>query len=225
MEARAAVVDVWVRPVPDHLVDTRLLDPVETERLAGTRDEATRRSYAAGHVLVRTALAQLLGQRPEQLTFDRACPHCGDQHGPPVLLQDKGLHISLSRTPRLVAVAITRYGPVGVDVEVVSSTDFEGFPEAALHPAERHEVEVHDRQERLHRRATSWARKEAVLKSLGVGLRTDPVSVRTPLSGIPTRWDGFGEPFIVIDLALPHPGVVGAVALLGATDGLSVRER
>jgi 4'-phosphopantetheinyl transferase len=224
VQGHPAAVDVWARPVPDRLVDTRVLDPVETDRLAGLRDEANRRSYAAGHLLVRTALTHLLGHRPG-LTFDWACSHCGAQHGPPVLLQDKGLHISLSRTPLLVAVAITRSGPVGVDVETVSSTDFDGFPRTALHPAERHDVEVQDQHERLRRRATSWARKEAVLKSLGVGLRTDPASVPTPPSGIPTRWDGFEESFTVLDLALPHPDVVGAVALLGATDGISVRDR
>lgn len=220
--------DVWVRVVNDDLVDTRLLDRVEAGRLASLQDETARRSYAAGHVLLRRALADLLGRHPSDYTFDRTCAHCGEQHGRPILLQDRGVHLSLSRTPTLVAVAVTLAGPVGVDVETVASTDFDGFAQTALHPGERDDVEVSHRPERLHRRATSWARKEAALKALGVGLRTDPASVRTPPSGIPTHWDGFASGFTVVDLVLDRPDVedtVGAVAVVDVGGQLTVRVR
>lgn len=228
MSSEESVVDVWVRAVPDHLVGTDSLDPVELARLASFHDGTARRSYAAGHVLLRGALGEWLGGPPSRFGFNRTCPRCGEPHGRPILLQDNGVHVSLSRTGTLVAVAVTRVGPVGVDVETVESTDFDGFEATALHPDERADVEVAHRQERLHRRATSWARKEAALKALGVGLRRDPASVRTPPSGIRTHWDGFASPFTVVDLSpdlLASTGTVGAVAVLGAGDQLTVRPR
>jgi 4'-phosphopantetheinyl transferase len=219
------VVEVWVRPVPDEVVGIELLDAVETARLASFRDDSARRSYAAGHVLLRSALGEWLGEQPGSLAFDRTCASCGKQHGRPILLQDNGVHVSLSRTSTLVAVAATRVGPVGIDVEMVASSDFDGFAATALHPDERADVEVASHADRLHRRATSWARKEAALKALGVGLRTDPASVQTPPSGIRTEWDGFASPFTVVDLALDVAGAVGAVAVLGASGQLTVRAR
>lgn len=225
MSSPEQVVEVWVRAVPDHVVGTELLDPVEAARLASFRDDSARRSYAAGHVLLRSALGEWLGGQPSSFTFDRTCASCGEQHGRPILLQDKGVHVSVSRTSALVAVAATRVGPVGIDVELVASTDFDGFGATTLHPDERDDVQVAPHADRLHRRATSWARKEAALKALGVGLRTDPASVRTPPSGIRTHWEGFVSPFTVVDLALDVPGAVGAVAVLGADGQLTVRAR
>jgi 4'-phosphopantetheinyl transferase len=216
-------VDVWVRPVgPD--VDRSCLDDVELARLATFRDSAQARSYAAGHVLARSALAGLLGVPPADLRFDRTCPTCGAQHGRP-LLEGAVLHLSLTRTASTVAVATSESAPVGVDVEVISGTDFPGFADTALHPDERAAVEVADRPTRLRQRAVAWARKEAALKAAGVGLAVDPASMRTPESGIRTRLVALGVDVTVVDLALDVPGVVGAVALLGPGGPLSVRWR
>jgi 4'-phosphopantetheinyl transferase len=216
-------VDVWVRPVgPD--VDTSCLDDLERARLASFHDSLEARSYAAGHVLARTALACVLGVQPGVLRFDRTCHRCGAQHGRPVL-QGAPVHMSLSRTHATVAVAVSESGPVGVDVESISGTDFPGFADTALHPDERAAIEVADRATRLRQRAVAWARKEAVLKAAGVGLSVDPTSVRTPPSGIRTHLAVLGVDVTVVDLPLDVLGGVGAVALLGPGGTISVRWR
>jgi 4'-phosphopantetheinyl transferase len=216
-------VDVWVRVVgPD--VDTSCLDDLERARLASFRDSAQARAYAAGHVLARTALAGVLGAHPAALRFDRTCRTCGAQHGRPVL-EDATLHLSLTRTRETIAVAVSESTPVGVDVEVISGTDFPGFADTALHPDEREAIEVADRATRLRRRAVAWARKEAALKAAGVGVTVDPASVQTPPSGIRTRLGGLGVDVTVVDLSLDVADVVGAVALLGPGGTVSVRWR
>jgi 4'-phosphopantetheinyl transferase len=49
----------------------------------------------------------------------RACPDCDRPHGKP-LVPDTGLHVSVSHSGDLVAVAVTTAAPVGIDVELGS---------------------------------------------------------------------------------------------------------
>lgn len=222
----ATQLDVWVRHV-EPPIDTSCLDDVELARLATLRDPAQRRSYAAGHVLARRALAEVLGVAPRDLRFDRTCAACGGQHGRPVV-EGAPLHVGLTRTREVVAVVVSETGPVAIDVESIDGTDFPGFPDIALHPGERESVEAGDPgdpADRPRRRAVAWARKEAALKAAGVGLRVDPASLPTPPNGIRTRLDAVGVDVTVVDLPLEVPGVVGAVALLGPGGAVSVRWR
>ena len=66
--------------------------------------------------------------------------------------------------------------------------------------------------------ARSWVRKEAALKSLGIGLRTDPADCATPPSGIPIDVLGDGAARVTVtvhDLVLPWPEAAAAVAVAG----------
>jgi 4'-phosphopantetheinyl transferase len=163
----------------DRLGTLDTLDAVERRRLAALRDATTARAYAVLHLLARDVLAEVVGCRPGELLVDRSCPRCGEQHGPPRLVDHPGVHLSLSRTGHLVAVAVSVDAPVGVDVEVVAGTRFAGFDAVAVHPDER----TADLDE--HARAVGWVRKEAALKALGVGFVVDPADLRTPQAGRP----------------------------------------
>lgn len=171
-----AVVDLWLREPTDTTGDpgTQLLDPVERERWHRFAHAESALSYAAAHALARNEIGRLVDRDPGSLRFDRTCETCGAPHGRPRLLDQPSLHFSLSRTATLVALAVTRSGPVGVDVERRGATSFDGFAEVALHPDERTTGPASVDG------LTAWVRKEAALKALGVGLRTDPTSIRTP---------------------------------------------
>ncbi|MCY7364679.1 MAG: 4'-phosphopantetheinyl transferase superfamily protein [Frankiaceae bacterium] len=69
----------------------------------------------------------------------------------------------------MAAVAVSAAGPVGVDIEQVSGTAFDGFAEVALAPPERDGTPTE--------RARAWTRKEADLKARGTGLTVDPRTV------------------------------------------------
>jgi 4'-phosphopantetheinyl transferase len=126
------------------------------------------------------------------------------------------LHVSLSRTRDLVAVAVSTDAPVGVDVERVADTRFEGFDAVATHPTEQ----TRDLDDRA--RAVSWVRKEAALKALGVGLRVDPSSFVTPRDGVLAEVVP-GMPWVtVVDVDAPT-GCVAAVALASGSGRLEVR--
>ncbi|GAA2747757.1 hypothetical protein GCM10009868_38470 [Terrabacter aerolatus] len=201
-----AVVDLWVRdtavgsPSRD---DTDVLDEHERERLSRLVDVPSARAYAVLHVLARQQVGALLGRPPESLGFDRTCPDCGRQHGRPVLVDEPGVQVSLSRSGSVVALGLSRSGPLGVDVEHVSGAAFPGFGQVALHPSER---------DGAVDGATAWVRKEACLKALGVGLRVEPASFVTPRAGEPTQVVPGMPSVTVVDVDAP-PGCAAAVAL------------
>lgn len=121
--------------------------------------------------------ARLAGRPVERVALTHACPGCGsDAHGRPVLVCDHRVlpvQVSLSRSRGLSVVALTVGVAVGIDVEEVAGTGFDGFDDVCLHPQERASTPV--------QRAVVWTRKESLLKACGSGLRVDPRLVR--LSG------------------------------------------
>jgi 4'-phosphopantetheinyl transferase len=220
-----ARVDLWLR-APDAATrgeasDVDVLDVVELQRWQRFRHDESARSYAAAHALARNEIGRLLGREPSSLRFDRTCATCGAPHGRPRLLDDPALHLSLSRTPDLVALAVSRSGPVGVDVERRQAASFDGFAEVALHPGERATGAVAASPDS----AVAWVRKEAALKALGVGLRVDPASMRTPTEGQAGEVVAGLPPVTVVDVR-PEPDPAGhavAVALVGSGAPLVVR--
>ena len=122
------------------------------------------------HTLLRRAVARRLGVAAARLDIGHRCPECGStEHGRPVLAQParRGLHLSVARAPGLCAVAVSSVGPVGVDVDERARFAFAGFPTVALHPDEERVADP-------YARATTWVRKESVLKAAGTGLHLDP---------------------------------------------------
>lgn len=108
------------------------------------------------------------GVRPDP-GASHLCPRCGSSdHGRPVLAD--GTFISVSHAGDVHAVATTDAGPVGIDIEAIDGARFEGFDDVVLHPRER----PHTSDER----ATTWVRKEALLKATGDGLAVDPRTIR-----------------------------------------------
>lgn len=226
-----AAVDVSVYLLADVPIAPSLavLTPGELRRAEALSTEDNRLGFRAAHTLLRLAVADRLGVPPTQLTIDFACARCGEQHGPPRILAGPGagMGLSLTRSSGLIAVALLapeavgREVRVGIDIDRVDAVGFGGFDEVALSPAESAALAPGD----LPARATLWARKEAVAKALGSGLRRDPRQIEV-LSA-----DGCGRGEAVVggrrvtwcDVPLGRAGFAAAAAVCGSAAGTCIR--
>lgn len=195
-----------------------LLDPAEAARAESFTNAAARREFVAGRVAQRLMAAELLGTRPEELQAQYWCPDCGTapvpSHGRPGYLaggEPVPLAMSLSRSGGWVLLAMTPSAGVrlGADLQRIADVAFAGFDDVALGRAEKALLANVPPKERTAWRAAVWARKEALAKVSGLGLRTGPAGIEafpSPKSGV-QLWD-------VPASQLPLPGgFVAAVAV------------
>lgn len=100
---------------------------------------------------------------------------------------------------------------VGVDLEHRSGVVFPGFDDVALTPAERRQLSTLTPDQATLWRTAAWARKEALLKARGTGLRIEPSSVEA----YPQPRDGtMLVDLDTVALGLPQ-GFSGALAVVG----------
>ncbi|MET4137334.1 4'-phosphopantetheinyl transferase superfamily protein [Pseudarthrobacter sp. PvP090] len=101
---------------------------------------------------------------------------------------------------------------IGVDLEHSAGVMFPGFDDVALTPAERQLLAALAPDQATLWRTAAWARKEALLKARGTGLRTEPASVEA--------YAEHGDGTVLVDLdtvALGLPaGFAAALAVFGA---------
>jgi 4'-phosphopantetheinyl transferase len=177
-----------------------LLTPAERERMVRLRRQEDKQRLMVGNALLRLTIAQATGSALEEVVIDRSCPDCDKPHGKPTVV-GHDLHVSVSHSGNRVAVALTRVAQVGVDVEQVDPrVHVDELLANILSPDEiATDMDFF----------TRWARKEAVLKATGQGLRM-------PMSKItlgPQGLIGFDRPCLLRDLQ-PGPGYCAAIAVL-----------
>lgn len=143
-----------------------LLDPAERVRLEGYRRDEDKARFVTGTAIVRRLAAAALQTTPKDVKLDRTCPDCDRPHGKVRIAHDTDLEVSISHSGAWVVVAAYRGRPIGVDVEEVDAA--RGFKEIAG-------ITMSDREQAAIGSAADftkmWARKEAVVKALGEGLR------------------------------------------------------
>jgi 4'-phosphopantetheinyl transferase len=187
-----------------------LLDAADQCYLAGLVSISKRDASATSRALLRAAAAGVLGIAPAAVRVTRSCPDCSRRHGKPQL-PGTSLHVSATYTADRVAVAITALGPVGIDLERLDGADFDGFDGVALTEAEARAVNDLPALQRGPARARAWARKEAVLKASGVGLRLDPRAVPAVAIDLDLG-PGYAAALHVATGALPHVQIIDADA-------------
>lgn len=222
----------WTRPSYEPGLES-LLDEVERTTLSRLHLDRDRDRYISAHVLLRRVLARHTGIPEQEQRFHRRCVLCGGPHGKPRLLTP-GIdpadlvavnaldtpQVNLSYVGSRILLALREAGPVGVDVEHWDKTDFAGFGAVALTQAEARELLEFDVVDRSPARATWWARKEAVLKATGHGLRVDALNLRVSAPDVPPVLLDWTDPEIArpqVTLAdVPVPGrYEAAVAAAG----------
>lgn len=198
----------------------------------------------AAHALALSLVANLTGQTGQLLHRCEAC--WAVDHGQPYALLGDGrrVQVSLSRAGALIAAAAgpvtaaseattpnattpnattpdstTPNAAVGIDLERADAATLAGFADGltgfadvACHPDEPRPASP-EQAMRL------WARKEAVLKALGTGLRIDPRRLLLTASDEPPAVLAWHDrrPVSAVelrDLAAP-PGYVAALAVIG----------
>jgi 4'-phosphopantetheinyl transferase len=208
-----------------------LLDDTERQRWSAYRRDADRERFLVGCALAKTVVAACTGQRPAQVSFDRACRQCGQPHGKPAV-RGGGPELSVSHSGDLVAVAVAT-APVGVDVEQLDGRERElGDPAAlaqmVLAGEERAALAAVEPEGRARAFLVAWTRKEAVTKARGDGLRVPfgEVVVAADLAAPRvTAWPYPQDPRSVSLFDLdPGPGYVAALAVIGRSHAAPARD-
>lgn len=162
------------------------LDPAEHARAAAILDSGTRRDFLAARMAQRMMAAGMLGAEPGELEAVYECPECGSgpvpSHGRPGYWLNgapAAISMSLSRSKGWAVAAMLPHAgiPLGVDVQHIASIGFSGFDDVALGHAEKVRLAAVAPGAQDAWRAAVWARKEALAKYSGLGLRTDPAAI------------------------------------------------
>ncbi|HEX2038731.1 MAG TPA: 4'-phosphopantetheinyl transferase superfamily protein [Acidimicrobiales bacterium] len=194
-------VHVWTAPAAQAPEVASLLDAGERARAARLRFERDRALFTAAHGLLRLLLAAYLDEAPQALRFEVA------EHGKPFLVGRPDVSFNLSHSGDLALVALATGRQVGVDVE--HSRPIRGEEGVARRVMTDGELarylslEAGDRRSFLLR---VWARKEALVKASGLGIRAS-------LTAVPSE-PGPSDAWSVADLDIP--GYAAAVAAAGS---------
>jgi 4'-phosphopantetheinyl transferase len=141
-----------------------------------------------GSLVARAAIARLVAARTRVDPAMVAIEH--DARGRPYFRDHPALHVSLSYGGEFVACAVSRRG-VGVDIERADRPEADEQLVARIcTPGERRMLELLPEHARRRAVVRLWARKEAVVKALGVGLafpldRLDVSNNLASIAGLP----------------------------------------
>jgi len=201
------------------------LSAEEAERAGSFRFERDRRRFVASRRWLRRLLADHLGADPAEIDYEV------DAHGKPRLASNdsSGLRFSLSRSGNVALVGMAVRREVGVDIEAHGTDDHAAVARRMFSSPERSVLERLDGVERREGFFRLWARKEAFVKAVGVGLTMpldaidvtgDRVGLLRPLPELPRG----SESWSVCDLEV-EPGYAAAVVIEGAFSSAPVPVR
>lgn len=148
--------------------DREILSNDERARADAYRFEHDRRHYTTGRALLRRILARYQQRDPASLVFALG------QFGKPRLVCEAGedlLHFNVSHSAGVVVYAISREGPVGVDIERVREIpDWTEIAATVFPAAEQARLRGLPARWRMLGFFEAWTRQEAFLKATGEGL-------------------------------------------------------
>jgi 4'-phosphopantetheinyl transferase len=209
---------VWVADIaqrrPAH---DELLDEVERARAAAFVRPDDQARFVVGVALLKLTLADHMRCPGRSVRVDRRCQSCGEPHGRPQVL-GSDLHVSLSHSGSLVAVACSRAGAVGIDVEHRGTARALPPARSILTPAE-----PLGRTEDLY---TYWCRKESVVKATGEGWRIPCREVVVSRAEEPARLVSYhGKPLTAFMTDLEFGEAYAAALTVLSSGDIKVRVR
>jgi 4'-phosphopantetheinyl transferase len=199
----------------DHYLD--ILSETERIRASKLMHRNKQNEYIVAHAMLRNIIAGYLRCEPKEVRLT-----AGD-HGKPACQHDTRLAFNLAHGRGTVLIAVANGHEVGVDIEQVRPVpDAEHIVRRYFCPEESERFLAMNKigQDRAFFRL--WTRKEAYLKSLGMGLAGSLNSFEVAFGvGEPFRLKrGEPGPWSLFHLE-PFPGFVGALAVRGHVVRLS----
>lgn len=126
------------------------------------------------HRVLRSVVGRWLDRTADDIVIERGpCRSCGELHGAPQVARprDSGLEVSLSYSRGRCLVGISGVGPLGVDIQAVTDAGrAERIAARILSPGEANMLGQSPSAPYARRVLGSWARKEACLKAVGLGI-------------------------------------------------------
>lgn len=202
------------------------LSPQEQARADRFRFMVDRRRWVAAHMALRLILAENTDTAPERLCFAH-----GPQGKPTIAGAGDAPHFNLSHSRALALIAVTRLGPVGIDVEWRRpQAPILEIARRVCAPGELATLCGLPPAHRVEAFYTCWTRKEALIKAEGSGMTAaldhfevtlDPDQPARALQVHGDREAAAG--WAVRDLD-PGPGYAGALAVHGTGCTLTLLE-
>lgn len=182
-------VAVWLLPLPALPGDgaAQGLDALECARARRLHSDLHRSRFVAAHVLQRVLLARCTGLLPHQVPL---APGPTGKPAPLPLADGGLLHHNLSHTDDWLLLAVSRAGPVGVDVEQVRPRrPLDDLARLVFSPCELQRWRAVPASRQALAFHAGWTQKEAWLKAngLGLGLAADGSAVSFRLGADPVR--------------------------------------
>ena len=145
------------------------------QRYAFRRDRVR---FIAARSFLRRTLGRHRGVDPASLRF--AYGLCGR----PELEDAPTLQFNLSYSSDQALLAVSRNGPLGVDLEARRPLpDLEGLALQVMDPVEQRAFRAQSEHDRSAAFFALWTRKEAALKAMGAGFSIDPRSLHVGIAG------------------------------------------
>ncbi len=157
--------------VPDEIphavwpIIAAVLDPAEQARVARFTAARNAHEFIAAHALKRIMLSTA-----EPSIAPSGWSFVTGSHGKPALAERSDLHFNLSHCDGLVACAIRRSAPVGVDLERLHRDVPLEIAERYFAPEEQNWLHAQPESVRPAAFLRLWTLKEAVIKASGMGL-------------------------------------------------------
>jgi len=181
METLKKSIRVWNIHLPDHHSETpfcrSLLTGEELDRAAKFRKPEDAEVFILCRGLLRRVLADCLNTEPSGLRFNR------NAQGKP-FLEDGKLDFNVSHSRDRLLIAVTAGRAVGVDIEFRrSGLNMKSIAKRWFAPEEQEFFQALEKQEEGF--FGIWAKKEAYVKALGVGIYKDLNTFAVPLGEKP----------------------------------------
>lgn len=181
--------------------------------------------FALCRAMLRIVLGQYVGAAPRTLSFENGPfgkPHLSPAHRAP-------FRFNATHSGGVAMVAVTAGCEVGIDVEAVRPIDdLDALARSTFSAREQHGIFA--AADRIAAFFATWARKEAVVKALGLGLsfpldafdvESDPAS---PPAILGSREPSFSPAGWTMHELPPKPGFASALAVENAADSKVVFE-